>query len=103
MLDGENCIRCRKKFKFEDLRPRPSGFGVCEACEAKIRPDAEKRRRCPADDQEMVKRIVADVVVLDKCPACGGVWFDGGELQIVNRLIKEQAFQKALLAAYFMW
>lgn len=51
----------------------------------------------------MVKRIVADIVVLDKCRACGGVWFDGGELKIVNDLIKDQSFQKALLAAYFMW
>jgi hypothetical protein len=103
MFDGENCIRCGKRFKFEELKPRASGFGVCEACEVKIRPDAESRRRCPVDNQEMVKRIVAEVVVLDKCTACGGVWFDGGELQIVNRLIKEQAFTKALWAASFMW
>ena len=103
MFDGENCIRCLKKFKFEELKPRPSGFGVCVTCEAKIRPDTEGTRRCPVDDQEMVKRIVGDIVVLDKCSTCGGVWFDGGELQIVNRLIKNQAFAKALWAAYMMW
>lgn len=103
MFDGENCLRCRKRFKFEELKPRPNGFGVCEACEAQIRPDTEARRHCPVDGQEMVKRIVGDVVVLDKCTQCGGVWFDGGELQIVNQLIKEQSFQKAFWAAFIMW
>ena len=103
MLDGEKCCRCRQKFKFEDLRPTPHAFSICKACEAKIAPDTEAKRRCPVDGQEMVKRIVGDVVLLDKCTQCGGVWFDGEELRIFNDLIKEQAFQKALLAARFMW
>lgn len=103
MFDGEKCVRCRQKFKFEDLRPGPNAFSLCEACEAKIAPAAEAKRHCPVDGQEMVKRIVGGVAVLDKCTQCGGVWFDGDELRVVNDLIKEQSFQKALLAAYFMW
>jgi NAD-dependent SIR2 family protein deacetylase len=103
MFDGEKCIRCHKKFKFEDLRPGPGGLAICEACAAKLRPDNEEKRRCPVDAQEMVKRVVGEMVILDKCLACGGVWFDGGELQIVNDLIKEQAFEKAFWTSFLFW
>jgi TFIIB-like protein len=103
MFDGEPCIRCRKRYKFEELTAGPDGFGICEACAAKINPANEEKRRCPVDGQEMTKRLVGNAVLLDKCLACGGVWFDGGELRIVNDLIKEETFQKAMLLSWFMW
>lgn len=103
MFDGENYIRCRKKFKLEELTVAPEGFPICEACAAKISPAREEKRRCPMDGQEMTKRLVGHVVLLDKCLACGGVWFDGDELRIVNDLIKEETFTKALWPMMFLW
>jgi predicted amidophosphoribosyltransferase len=94
MFDSENCIRCRKKYRFEELMTGPDGFGICKACAAKIDSVNEQKRRCPVDGQEMVKRLVGNAVLLDKCVACGGVWFDGDELRIVNDLIKEESFTK---------
>jgi Zn-finger nucleic acid-binding protein len=31
----------------------------------------------------MTKEIVLNLV-LDRCPACGGVWLDGGELELLR-------------------
>jgi hypothetical protein len=103
MFDGENCIRCRKKYKFEELTVGPDGFGICEACAAKINPAQEEKRRCPVDGQEMTKRLVGNVVLLDKCLVCGGVWFDGDELRIINNLIKEETFAQAFWPTMFLW
>jgi hypothetical protein len=103
MFDGEKCVRCRQKFKFEDLRPSPGGFAICEACAGKFRPENEEKRLCPVDGQPMVKRVVGEIVVLDKCLACDGIWFDGGELPIVNDMIKDAAFQKAFWTAFLVW
>lgn len=102
MFDGENCIRCRKKYKFEELKPGPDGFSICAACEAKINPAQEENRRCPVDGQEMTKRLVGNVVLLDKCLSCGGVWFDGDELRIVNDLIKSESFGRGMLLGWFL-
>jgi hypothetical protein len=102
MFDGENCVRCRKRFKFEDLRPGPDGFSICEPCEGRIALATDPKRRCPVDGSEMDKRIVGGVALLDKCLSCGGVWFDNDELPIVNHLIKQQAFQKALALAFLV-
>ena len=33
----------------------------------------------------MIKRRVADAVVIDTCGKCGGLWFDKGELEIIER------------------
>lgn len=102
MLDGERCIRCQKKYKFEELIPGPDGFSLCANCAAKINPALEEKRRCPVDNREMTKRLVGHAVLLDKCLACGGVWFDGDELRIVNNLIKDEAFQKGMLLSWFL-
>ncbi|HEX8922881.1 MAG TPA: zf-TFIIB domain-containing protein [Pyrinomonadaceae bacterium] len=102
MLDGERCIRCQKKYKFEELTLGPDGFGICEPCAAKINPANEEKRRCPVDGQEMTKRLVGNAVLLDKCLACGGVWFDGDELRIVNDLIKTQVFNEGMMLAWFL-
>jgi hypothetical protein len=101
MFDGERCIRCQKKYKFEELTVGPEGFPMCEACAAKINPAKETKRRCPVDNQEMIKRLVGNVVLLDKCLSCGGVWFDGDELRIVNDLIKNKSFAEGLMLGWF--
>lgn len=39
-------------------------------------------RQCPRCADNMVERLFGGVT-LDRCPGCGGLWFDGGELQAV--------------------
>tara|TARA_B110000503_G_scaffold63002_1_gene99648 strand:- start:8951 stop:9169 length:219 start_codon:yes stop_codon:yes gene_type:complete len=39
----------------------------------------ENIRQCPLDASPMKKEI-AHMIVIDKCPKCHGVWLDGGEL-----------------------
>jgi Zn-finger nucleic acid-binding protein len=36
----------------------------------------------------MLKQIVKGVVT-DKCPKCGGVWLDPGELDLIKRAIQD--------------
>lgn len=102
MLDGERCIRCQKKYKFENLIPGPDGFGICQPCAEKINPALEEKRRCPVDNQEMSKRLVGNAVLLDKYTACGGVWFDGDELRIVSEMIKDEAYSQGMFQFWFM-
>ena len=39
-------------------------------------------RRCPRCAENMEERLFGGVT-LDRCVGCGGLWFDGGELQVV--------------------
>ncbi len=97
MLDGERCIRCRNRFKFEELEVGPDGFAICRDCAAKISSADEPRRVCPVDGREMEKAFIRNVVLVDLCPACRGVWFDGEELEIVEQGIREDGFAQLML------
>lgn len=90
MFDGENCVRCNKRFKFEELAYSSSGMGRCSDCYAKTNPVNEPRRSCPHDNQQMNKELVYDQVLIDRCPSCGGVWLDGDELEIMKSIIEQQ-------------
>jgi Zn-finger nucleic acid-binding protein len=35
----------------------------------------------------MHKEVIQNVIV-DRCPECGGVWFDGGELEILGAALR---------------
>ena len=82
-LWGEKCVRCGS----QRTRHTYEGLPTCEACEetlrARLRADAETPRRCLMDGQVMTKEIVLNLV-LDRCPACQGVWLDGGELELLR-------------------
>ena len=97
MLDGERCIRCRNHFKFEELEVGPEGFGICRDCAERIKGADEPRRTCPVDGREMEKAFIRNVVLVDRCPACRGVWFDGDELEIVEQGIQSDGFAQLLL------
>lgn len=43
---------------------------------------AAERNKCPRDGTALVARETQHVVI-DECPACGGVWLDKGELEIL--------------------
>jgi hypothetical protein len=85
MLDGERCIRCGESFKFEQLEVSPEGFGICHSCAVKISGADEPRRFCPVDGREMDKVFIRNTVLVDRCPACRGVWFDGDELELAEQ------------------
>ncbi|HYG81352.1 MAG TPA: zf-TFIIB domain-containing protein [Pyrinomonadaceae bacterium] len=83
MFDGENCYRCGKWHKFEELTGDEQGWSFCRRCAAKLSTEGKPRRRCPTDGREMVKRKYSFVLV-DKCETCGGIWLDAGEQQALR-------------------
>jgi hypothetical protein len=80
---GEKCVRCGEK----RTRSTYEGLPTCDDCqkllEARLQADAEDHRLCPLDGVAMSKEIVLNVVV-DRCPACKGMWLDGGELDLLK-------------------
>ena len=78
-LFGEKCARCGEK----RTRGEYEGVPTCPSCrellEKKLAASKEELRSCPIDGQRLAKEIVLSVIV-DRCPACRGVWLDGGEL-----------------------
>lgn len=85
-LTSPACVRCGQPV------PDPLKVDVptCERCleliRQRLQADAETPRRCPVDGAVMEKKVVHQVVI-DRCPTCGGVWIDGGELQPLRRAI----------------
>lgn len=50
----------------------------------------EARLECPAACTLMESRVLqheAHSVTFDRCPVCKGLWFDGGELQLIRQLV----------------
>jgi len=88
-LFGEKCGRCGRR-----TRHLREGAPTCEACEAeleaKLRAEGEAPRACPVDGSRMGKEIIQTIVV-DRCPACRGLWLDGGEFETIQRGIDEGA------------
>ena len=101
MFDGEACMRCGKHFKFEELELGPEGFGICPNCAAKINPSNQKVRSCLNDGREMKKELIYNMVLIDKCPSCGGIWLDGEALEILKREMKAEA--GGGFASGFLW
>jgi len=50
----------------------------------------QDERHCirPSCDQALMERIEVDSVEIDKCPTCGGVWLDPGELELLLKRAK---------------
>jgi hypothetical protein len=93
MFDGENCIRCNKKYKFEELTAGPAGFSICKACAAKLSLDKAEKQHCPVDNGALVKSILG-IVRVEKCVSCGGVWLDAEELRIFQDFIRREVWAK---------
>jgi hypothetical protein len=90
MFDGEDCYRCGKWHKFEELTADSHGFSFCGRCAAKLSTEGKPRRRCPADGREMVKRALGGIVLVDRCEACGGIWLDADEVQALREFAERQ-------------
>ena len=78
---GEKCDRCGEK-----TRNKQGDTPVCKTCEEEMtllmEASEESKRLCPSDGAEMTK-VVAHMIVIDRCPQCQGVWLDSGELEKV--------------------
>ena len=83
---GNECERCgqrRTNRMFE-------GVFTCSACELSMRAEREERVECRHDGALMQKEVLEDIII-DRCPECGGVWFDGGELEVLSAAIHQAA------------
>jgi hypothetical protein len=91
---GEQCVRCGARRTRREL----DGVPTCEDCERRLRAAHETPRLCPTDRAEMVKEVVAGVVI-DRCPVCRGVWLDAGELQLVRDAARGEGVAQAITNA----
>ena len=102
MADDQNCFRCGKGYESNQLTSSPAGNRFCPACWAKINPRNETLRKCPAEGADMKKRVVADAVVIDVCTSCGGLWFDKGELEIIEKKSREMGWQEGFFLSVML-
>ncbi|MDE0884962.1 MAG: zf-TFIIB domain-containing protein [Myxococcota bacterium] len=91
-LLAPKCDRCgRRTRKTQEDKP------ICEACAEEmdliVQAGYEVDRLCPVDGTAM-KKEVAHMLVIDRCPKCSGAWLDGGELE----RLKEGVQMEAVLA-----
>jgi len=94
MFAGQNCVRCDKYFKFEELEVGPETLSICRSCAVRINPANEPNRSCVTDGTEMNKKLIYNRVLIDKCPKCGGVWIDGDEIEILERVSKIKGWSR---------
>lgn len=97
LFENEHCVRCGAGYKWEQMTPTPEGNLFCPTCWQQMDAKREATRRCPVDGAEMDKRLVAEVVMVDACRACGGTWFDKGELKIIEKKAEEEGWGKGFL------
>jgi hypothetical protein len=83
---GGQCTRCGQQQTTREFEGSPT----CSPCELSIRAQREERVECRHDGSLMQKEILEDIIV-DRCPECGGVWFDGGELEVLSAAIHRAA------------
>ena len=68
---GRDCSHCGRQKTTREFEGSPT----CSPCELSIRAEREERVECRHDGSLMQKEILEDIIV-DRCPECGGVWFD---------------------------
>ena len=88
----EKCSCCGQRTS-ERLNGKPTCKACIQALELKLAAANERRHVCPVDGTLMSKTI-AHMMVIDRCPTCGGVWLDAGELECLTA----DAAREAMLA-----
>jgi hypothetical protein len=102
MADDQNCFRCGKRGEASQLTLSAEGNPFCAECWAKVNPANEVRRKCPVDGVDMKKRLVAAAVVIDVCAICGGMWFDKGELEVIERKGRDMGWQQGFFVSVML-
>jgi len=57
---------------------------MCGQCRSEILMTREAPRACPVDGRQMSKEHSHDIII-DRCPECGGVWLDAGEIEAIKQ------------------
>jgi len=83
---GKTCARCGEKHTWTHFENVPT----CEACELNLMAEREVKRLCPMCSAEMTKSIVEKIIV-DRCPDGHGAWLDGGELELIQKALEDDA------------
>jgi len=99
VFDDYYCFRCKQGFKWEQMTATPSGTLFCPDCWQKVNPENEPKRNCPVDGTVMNKVFMAEVLVIDVCPACHGTWFDKAELDFLKQRARDVDAQVGLAVA----
>lgn len=97
-LFGEKCVRCGERTRERhNLRP------VCQACheamQLMIIAANEAKRHCPVDGAKLAKEI-AHMLVIDRCPTCGGIWLDADELERISGEVASEAMMAVARGAF---
>lgn len=85
---ADRCVRCGTPLG----EPSAAGLPTCDECREHLgepQPANEPTRACPVDGSPMKKEVI-HLVAIDRCPACRGVWLDGGELELINRAVASE-------------
>jgi Transcription factor zinc-finger len=99
MPDDQNCQRCGERLELNQLA---AGNRLCQDCWSKLNPQPESMRKCPVDGADMKKRLVADAVIIDVCSSCRGLWFDKGELEVIERKSREMGWQQGFFTSILL-
>jgi Na+-translocating ferredoxin:NAD+ oxidoreductase RNF subunit RnfB len=88
-LLGAKCARCGER-----TRGSLDGHPMCAPCREQTQlmlvAQSETTRRCPVDGAELTKEI-AHMLVIDRCPACRGIWLDADEMERINQEVANEA------------
>lgn len=85
------CGRCRGLHLLAQDQSSTLGRELGALATAPLSPvPYEARLECPAACALMESRVLqheAHAVTFDRCPVCKGLWFDGGELQLIRQIV----------------
>lgn len=56
--------------------------------EREARQDDDRHCLRPACNGQLMERVQVDSVEIDRCPTCGGIWLDSGELELLMKRAK---------------
>lgn len=87
---GGKCEGCGSRTYKKDERNHYKCSDCQEKEEIKKKMDAEKKVKCPIDGQIMTKESIRGIII-DRCPACKGVWLDGGEIEKLRELLEHDS------------
>jgi hypothetical protein len=68
-----------------------------------LKVDVTKRRNCPKCDLKMMQHFfsVKQLVNIDECPECAGMWLDAGELATIRSEFPTEEARKQAAEKYF--
>jgi len=90
-LLGEKCVRCAARTR-HSFQGKPTCPACQETLELALQAAREVKRVCPADQTTLDKEVVHGVII-DRCPACQGVWLDAGEMERMNQEVADEVWK----------